>query len=93
MDFSWMAWTRPTAAFFIVIAALIAAMAVWEKLSPGGAPRKGVLGIVTWRGNRLFLSLLAAAFIHLAWIAVTPTNLWGALVVSGLVAVAIFVFV
>ena len=93
MDLSWMAWTAPTAAFFAAIAALIAAMAVWERLSPGGAPRKGVLGIVTWRGNRLFLSLLAGAFIHLIWIALTTASLWGALGVSVAFAVAIFVFV
>ena len=35
-DLSWMAWTLPTAAFFGVIATLIAAMAVWERLAPGG---------------------------------------------------------
>ncbi|WP_372784529.1 DUF2160 domain-containing protein [Phenylobacterium sp.] len=93
MDFSWMAWTRPTAIFFIAIAALIAAMGVWEKLSPGGNPRKGVLGIVTYRGNRLFISLLGAAFIHLGWMAATTASLWGALVLSGLFAVAVFVFV
>ena len=93
MDLSWMAWTTPTAVFFAVIAGLIAAMGVWEKLSPGGAPRRGVLGIVTYRGNRLFLSLVAAAFIHLAWIAVTPTHLWLATGLSALCAALIFVFV
>jgi predicted small integral membrane protein len=93
MDFSWMAWTPPTAAFFGVIAALIAGMGLWEKLSPGGAPRRGVLGIVTYRGNRLFVSLLAAAFIHLIWIAVTSVSLWGATALSVAFAVAVFVFV
>ncbi len=88
-----MAWTPPTATFFAVIAGLIALMAVWEKLSPGGAPRRGLLGIVTYRGNRLFLSLVAAAFIHLAWIAVTPTRLWLATALSALFAALIFVFV
>ena len=93
MDLSWMAWTAPTGAFFAAIAAQMAAKAVWEKLSPGGGPRKGVLGVVTYRGNRLFLSLLGAAFIHLIWIALTTASLWGALGVSVAFAVAIFVFV
>ena len=93
MDLSWMAWTAPTGIFFGVIAALIAAMGVWERLSPGGAPRRGVLGIVTWRGNRLFVSLLGAGFIHLIWIALTTASLWGALAISVAFAVAVFVFV
>ena len=74
-------------------AALIAAMGLWERLSPGGAPRKGVLGIVTYRGNRLFVSLLGAGFIHLIWIAATSASLWGALALSVAFAVAVFVFV
>lgn len=93
MDVSWMAWTAPTAIFFGVIVTLIAAMGIWENLSPGGAPRKGVLGIVTYRGNRLFVSLLGAGFIHLIWIAVTSLSLWGATALSVAFAVAVFVFV
>ena len=30
MDLSWMAWTWPTAAFFIFIGLCIASMGVWE---------------------------------------------------------------
>ena len=33
---SWMAWTWETAAFFIAIALMLAAMTIWELLSPGG---------------------------------------------------------
>ena len=36
---------------------------------PGGAPRRGVLGIVTTRGDRLFISLLSAGYVHLMWLA------------------------
>ncbi|TDP88646.1 DUF2160 family membrane protein, partial [Oharaeibacter diazotrophicus] len=39
MDFSWMAWTWPTAIFFVVIATLIAGMGAWEWAVPGGSPR------------------------------------------------------
>ena len=72
-----MAWTRPTAIFFVVIVALIVSMGVWERVSPGGAPRRGVLRIVTTRGDRLFVSLLGAAFIHLGWLYFTDKHLWG----------------
>jgi predicted small integral membrane protein len=88
-----MAWTRPTAIFFVVIVSLIAGMGVWERVSPGGAPRKGVLGIVTHRGDRLFISLLGAAFIHLGWLIVTDKYLWGATVTSVVYALAVFRFI
>ncbi len=60
---TWMAWTWQTAAFFIFIALCLTAMVIWEKKSPGGGPRKGILGLDTTRGDRLFISLLGSAFI------------------------------
>lgn len=73
---SWMAWTWPTAAFFVFIGLCIAAMAVWEYVSPGGGPRRGVFGIDTTRGDRLFITLLGAAFIFLGWLGLFGTPLW-----------------
>ena len=90
MDMSWMAWTWQTALFFALIAAVLAGMSVWEWLSPGGAPRRGILAITTTRGDRLFISLLAAAYIHLLWLAFVGTTLWGAAALSLIVAVVIF---
>jgi predicted small integral membrane protein len=90
MSLSWMAWTWQTATFFAVIALLLAGMAAWERLSPGGAPRRGILGIHTTRGDRLFISLLLAAYIHLVWLAVTRLPLWGASVVALIAAVLVF---
>ena len=87
---SWMAWTPQTAAFFIFIATLLVSMAVWEWFRPGGAPRRGILGIVSTRGDRLFLSLLLAAYVHLAWLALIPIPLWGASIAS--FALALFIF-
>jgi predicted small integral membrane protein len=89
----WMAWTWQTATFFGFIAAMLVVMTVWELRSPGGNPRRGVLGIDTTRGDRLFVSLLAAAFIHLLWLAFIGTPLWGASLVSVVVAVLIFRYV
>ena len=93
MSFGWMAWTLPTAMFFITILVLIAAMGVWEYFSPGRAPRVGVLRFETTRGDRLFISLLGAAFIHLAWLGFVGPNLWWALGLSVVYAVGVFRFV
>jgi predicted small integral membrane protein len=86
----WMAWTWPTAAFFLFIAVCLAAMIIWEKLSPGYGPRYGVLGLHTTRGDRLFISLLGSAFIFLGWLAFYGTPLWGGLVISLLWAGFVF---
>jgi predicted small integral membrane protein len=74
----WMAWTWQTALFFGVIALLLVGMGVWEWRSPGGHPRRGILGLTTTRGDRLFISLLAAGYVHLLWLAFFGTPLWGA---------------
>ncbi len=87
---SWMAWTWETAAFFTCIALMLLGMTVWELRSPGGAPRRGILAIVTTRGDRLFISLLGSAFIHLGWLAAFGAPLWGALGVSFVFALAVF---
>ena len=89
----WMAWTFPTALFFLVILVLITLMAVWEYLSPGGSPRVGILHFETTRGDRLFLSLLGSAFIHLAWLGLVGPNLWWALALSVVYAFGVFRFV
>ena len=85
-----MAWTWHTATFFLVILALIAAMGIWEWRSPGGGLRDGILGLRTTRGDRLFISLLTAAFIHLAWLGLVGTDLMWAMIVSLVAALAIF---
>lgn len=73
---SWMAWTWPTAAFFIFIGLAIATMGVWEYFAPGGAPRRGIFGIDTTRGDRLFISLLGTAFIFLGYLGFFGEPLW-----------------
>jgi len=90
MNFSWMAWTWPTALFFATIAALIAAMGVREYFAPGGAPRRGILGIETTRGDRLFIALLGSAYIHLAWLGFVGPVLWWALAISLVYAICVF---
>ena len=90
LEFSWMAWTWPTILFFVFILICIVSMGVWEKFSPGGAPRRGVFGLDTTRGDRLFISLLGSVFIFLGWLWLFSTPLYGALVLS--IIWSIFVF-
>jgi predicted small integral membrane protein len=79
MDLTWMAWTWPTAALFVFLFASIAAMGALEWRHPGGAPRRGILGLDTTRGDRLFISFLGSTFIVLGWLGLVGAPLWGAL--------------
>lgn len=65
--FAWMAWTTPVAVFFTCVALMLAGMTVWEIKSPT-RERRGWLPIATTRGDRLFIGLLAAAYVNLAWV-------------------------
>lgn len=93
MGLSWMAWTWQTAAFFIFIAAALTVMSVWEIKRPGGAPRHGVLGLDTTRGDRLFISLLGSAYIHLGWLALASGPLWWATLLCLVFAFLVFRYV
>lgn len=91
MNLSWMAWTKPTATFFIVIFCMLVAMTVWEMARPGGAPRVGIFRFETTRGDRLFVSLLGAAYIHIGWLAmVDGLSLWWAFGISWIYAFCVF---
>jgi predicted small integral membrane protein len=103
-NIAWMAWTPITAAFFAAIGLLLASM-TWIALRRPEVERVGLLGIPTTRGDRVFLSLVLAAVIHLAWIgfvgaqpiATLPigegieiSSLWFATAISLAAAVVIF---
>ena len=104
-NIAWMAWTLPTAIFFVLLAMTLAVM-TWLAVAYPEAERVGILRIPTTRGDRLFLSLIAAAVIHLLWIGFVGTDtivtipvgeegielssLWEATVISLVLAVAIF---
>ena len=66
--FEWMAWTLPVAVFFTCIVLMLAGMTAWELRSPT-VQRKGFLPMATTRGDRLFIGLLAAAWLNLAFVA------------------------
>lgn len=65
--FGWMVWTTPVAVFFTCIALMLVGMTVWELRSPTRL-RKGFLPIATTRGDRLFIGLMIAAWINLAYV-------------------------
>jgi predicted small integral membrane protein len=73
----WMAWTLPTALFFMAITLMLIGMSIWQIVSPT-VERRGFLPIVTTRGDRLFIGLLSSAYIHLAWLGFTDYTLWWA---------------
>ena len=70
---AWMAWTLPTAIFFVLLASTLALM-TWLGVAYPEAERVGVLRIPTTRGDRLFVSLVLAAVIHLLWIGFVGTD-------------------
>ena len=72
-NIAWMAWTLPTAIFFGLLACTLAVM-TWLAIAYPEAERVGVLRIPTTRGDRLFISLIMAAVIHLVWIGVVGTD-------------------
>jgi predicted small integral membrane protein len=103
-NIAWMAWTPATGAFFAGVGLVLATM-IWLARTRPEVARVGILGIPTTRGDRLFLSLVLAAVIHLAWIglvgvqpiATLPvgegielSSLWLATVLSLVAAVVVF---
>ena len=70
---AWMAWTLPTAIFFALLASTLLVM-TWFAATRPEAERVGILRIPTTRGDRLFISLILTAVIHLLWIGFIGTD-------------------
>jgi predicted small integral membrane protein len=68
--FHWMAWTLPVAVFFACIVLMLIGMTLWELRSPT-IERRGFLPIATTRGDRLFIGLLLAGYVNLAFVGVS----------------------
>ena len=101
---AWMAWTLPTAIFFVMLSLTLGVM-TWLAVAYPEADRVGILRIPTTRGDRLLISLVLAAVIHLLWVGFVGTDtiatlpigegielssLWLATAISLVSAVAIF---
>ncbi len=76
----WMAWTTPTALFFVAVFLMLGLMTVLGMRKPAYA-RKGFLPIETTRGDRLYIGLIVCALINLAWLLVTDAPQFGAVAV------------
>lgn len=83
---SWMAWTWPTALFFIAIGTALLILTVLELRQPTIA-RRGLLPLVTTRGDRFFISLLSAGFIHVLWLGTMDSAVFRATLLSLIVAI------
>jgi len=88
----WMAWTLPTAIFFVAIACMLVGMTAWQLVSPS-VPRRGFLPMTTTRGDRLFIGLLGSAYINLAGILLTEWSSWTAVAITLAAAVVYLVVV
>ncbi|MEQ8859788.1 MAG: DUF2160 family membrane protein [Pseudomonadales bacterium] len=82
---AWMAWTLPTALFFLAVALALLTLTALELRYPTRL-RRGLLPLATTRGDRFFISLLAAAFLHVAWLALTDASVLWATLLSVVVA-------
>ena len=87
----WMAWTPATFALFCGIFGAIALIGILEGFKfRDGLERKGILGLTTTLGDRLFITLLGTSYIFLAWLGLVGQPLWWPLAIS--IAWAAFVF-
>src|ERR1700743_131476 len=104
-NIAWLGGRRPTAIFFALLETTLIVM-TWLAAAYPEAERVGILRIPTTRGDRLFISLIMAAVIHLVWLGFVGTDtsatlpvgeegfelssLWLATAISLVTAVAIF---
>lgn len=83
--FDWIPWTAPIAFVFIGVAVMITGLTIWGHYRPP-VRRKGFLGIVTDRGERVYISIISFALIMVISFAVvdSDTLMWalGALALS-----------
>ena len=87
----WMAWTPATFALFCGIFGAIALIGLLEGFKfRDGLERRGILGLTTTLGDRLFISLLGTAYIFLGWLWLFGQPVWAPLALS--IAWGVFCF-
>ncbi len=83
--FDWIPWTAPVAYVFIGVAVMITGLTIWGHFRPP-VRRKGFLGIVTDRSERVYIAIISFALIMVISFAIVDSNtmLWalGALALS-----------
>ena len=87
----WMAWTPATLTVFVGIFSAIVLISILEVIKfRDGIERRGVLGLSTTLGDRLFISLLGSAYIFLTWLGLVGQPVWTPLFLS--IGWGVFVF-
>ena len=80
-----------TFAVFLAIFSAIAVIGLLEGFKyKDGIERKGVLGLTTTLGDRLFITLLGSAYIFLAWLGIVGQPIWIPLFIA--IGWGVFVF-
>ena len=88
---AWMAWTWQTLLFFGTILGLLVLMTVLAAVRPE-LPHAGILRFATTRSDRLFVSMLGAAFVFLFFIRFGGENFLYPSIASLVLAAILFRF-
>jgi predicted small integral membrane protein len=75
--FDWIPWTAPIAYVFIGVALMITGLSIWGHYRPP-VRRKGFLGIVTDRSERVYIAIVSFALVMVISFAVvdSDTAIW-----------------
>ena len=71
--FDWIPWTAPIAFVFIGVALMITGLTIWGHFRPP-VRRKGFLGIVTDRGDRVYIAIISFALVMVISFAVVDSD-------------------
>ena len=88
--FDWIPWTAPVAYVFIGVAVMITGLTIWGHFRPP-VRRKGFLGIVTDRSERVYIAIITFALIMVISFAIVDSNtmLWA----LGALALAVVILI
>ena len=88
--FDWIPWTAPVAYVFIGVAIMITGLTIWGHFRPP-VRRKGFLGIVTDRSERVYIAIITFALIMVISFAIVDSNtmVWA----LGALAVAVVILI
>ena len=75
--FDWIPWTAPIAYVFIGVAVMITGLSIWGHYRPP-VRRKGFLGIVTDRSERVYIAIVSFALVMVISFAIddSDTAIW-----------------
>ncbi|MEM9708036.1 MAG: DUF2160 family membrane protein [Pseudomonadota bacterium] len=86
-----MAWTPATLSVFVGIFSAIAVIGLLEGFRyRDGIERRGILGLTTTLGDRLFITLLGSVYIFLAWLGFVGQPIYVPLGLAALWGVFVF---